>query len=88
MEDNIDYKEITNTIKNNAIKLPHIVLSDRQLCDLELILNGGFYPLNSFLSKIDYECVLDNMRLENGKLWPIPITLDIRKEYIDSNITN
>ncbi len=86
MYENMDYKSITEDIKNDAIKLPHITLSDRQLCDLELILNGGFYPLTSFLSKKDYECVLDNMRLENRKLWPIPIILDVKKEEIDSNI--
>tara|TARA_B110000263_G_scaffold119247_1_gene103850 strand:+ start:1118 stop:2800 length:1683 start_codon:yes stop_codon:yes gene_type:complete len=86
MENSLDYKKITASIKNIAIKLPHIILSDRQLCDLELILNGGFYPLKTFLSKKDYECVLNNMRLQNGELWPIPITLDVKKEDIDSNI--
>ena len=86
MNNDLDYKTVTDVIKNDAIKLPSIVLSDRQLCDLELILNGGFYPLTSFLSKKDYESVLNNMRLENGKLWPIPIILDVNKKDIDSNI--
>ena len=50
-------------------------LSDRQLCDLELILLGAFKPLKTFLSKNDYESVIKNMRLSNGKLWPLPSIL-------------
>lgn len=38
-----------------AATLPNIVLTDRQLCDLELILNGGFSPLEGFLNQKDYE---------------------------------
>lgn len=56
-------------------------LTARQLCDLELLLNGGFAPLTGFLNQADYECVLDNMRLENGDLWPIPITLDVSADF-------
>jgi len=54
-----------------------ICLTQRQLCDLEMILNGGFYPLEGFLAKKDYESVVENMRLSNGVLWPIPICLDL-----------
>ena len=49
-------------------------LTDRQICDLELLLNGGFSPLMGFMGKADYESVLDNMRLRDGSLWPMPIT--------------
>ena len=52
-------------------------LSERQLCDLELILNGAFSPLDGFLCRQDYESVLDKMRLASGLLWPIPVTLDV-----------
>ena len=86
MNSTITYKKLSESIKNEAVKLPHIVLSERQLCDLELILNGGFNPLKSFLSRADYESVIKNMRLENGKLWPIPIILDVKKEDLEINI--
>lgn len=59
-------------------------LSNRQLCDLELILNGGFSPLEGFLNKKDYENVLENMRLKNNSLWPIPVTLDVTEKFADS----
>ena len=86
MESIKKYENLTESIKNKSIKLLSIVLSDRQLCDLELIINGGFNPLTSFLSKEDYESVLKNMRLKNGKIWPIPIMLDVSKKDIDSKI--
>jgi len=52
-------------------------LSPRQLCDLELLLNGGFSPLTGFLGRRDYDRVCKEMRLGDGTLWPIPITLDV-----------
>ena len=61
----------------------HWTLNDRQLCDLELILLGAFNPLKTFLSKIDYESVIENMRLSNGELWPLPITLDVDNEFVE-----
>lgn len=57
--------------------LPKISLTERQLCDLELIANGGFAPLKGFLNESDYYSVLSKMRLTNGKPWPIPIVLDV-----------
>jgi sulfate adenylyltransferase len=56
-------------------------LTPRQLCDLELLLNGGFSPLKGFLKKADYESVCKNMRLADGTLWPMPITLDLPEEF-------
>ncbi|MEE8341089.1 MAG: bifunctional sulfate adenylyltransferase/adenylylsulfate kinase [Candidatus Neomarinimicrobiota bacterium] len=67
-------------LKNSSINYESLTLTDRQTCDLELILNGGFSPLKGFLNKKDYNSVLQNMRLTDGTLWPIPITLDITKE--------
>ncbi len=55
-------------------------LTQRQICDLELILNGGFSPLEGFMSRDDYECVCASMRLKSGLLWPIPVTLDVTEE--------
>lgn len=56
-------------------------LTQRQLCDLELLLNGGFSPLRGFMSRADYESVRDRMRLADGTLWPMPITLDVTAEF-------
>ncbi len=57
--------------------MPDIILNDRQICDFELLITGVFSPLKGFMKQIDYESVLDRMRLETGELWPIPICLDI-----------
>jgi sulfate adenylyltransferase len=55
-------------------------LTPRQLCDLELLLNGGFSPLQGFMGQSDYESVCASMRLKNGLLWPMPVTLDVTDE--------
>ena len=68
-------------LKTKARELLSWDLSQRQICDLELIMNGGFYPLEGFLGKDDYINVVENMRLSNGVLWPIPITLDVTEEF-------
>ena len=52
-------------------------LTSRQLCDLELLVDGGFSPLTGFLGRRDYERVCAEMRLGDGILWPVPITLDV-----------
>ncbi len=56
-------------------------LTGRQLCDLELLLSGGFSPLRGFMSRQDYDRVCSEMRLASGRLWPIPITLDVTAEF-------
>src|SRR5512133_1879216 len=58
-------------------------LTPRQLCDLELLLSGGFSPLRGFMDQATYESVRDRARLPNGTLWPIPITLDVTPEFAD-----
>ena len=72
---------MNDTLKVEAMTYKYWVLRDRQICDLEMIMNGAFAPLNGFLGKNDYENVLSEMRLENGSLWPLPIMLDIDKEF-------
>jgi sulfate adenylyltransferase len=69
--------------KQKASEYPSWDLSQRQLCDLDLLLNGAFSPLEGFLGQTDYEKVCDEMRLESGVLWPIPITLDVSEEFAE-----
>ncbi|MEM9973498.1 MAG: bifunctional sulfate adenylyltransferase/adenylylsulfate kinase [Pseudomonadota bacterium] len=59
-------------------------LTPRQICDLELLMNGGFNPLKGFLSEDDYSSVLSEMRLADGALWPMPITLDVSETFAES----
>jgi sulfate adenylyltransferase len=58
-------------------------LTDRQLCDIELILNGAFSPLEGFLTRAEHVSVLESMRLPGGLIWPIPINLDVSKEFAE-----
>jgi sulfate adenylyltransferase len=67
-------------IKRDSRDWPSIDLTPRQLCDLELLLNGGFSPLIGFLGQADYERVVAEMRLTDGTLWPIPVMLDVDDE--------
>jgi sulfate adenylyltransferase len=64
-------------LKDISLNLPDIALNARQLCDLELLANGAFSPLTGFMTRSDYESVVDRMRLQNGLLWPLPICLDV-----------
>ncbi len=58
-------------------------LDPRQLSDLELLLSGGYSPLDGFMGRADHEAVCRNMRLANGVLWPVPITLDIPEDLAE-----
>src|SRR5213075_2817195 len=71
-------------IKAESKGLPSWDLTARQLCDLELLVNGGFSPLRGFMTKADYERVCHEMRLTSGILWPIPITLDVSEDFAKS----
>src|SRR6202042_2708792 len=64
-------------LKAHSKDWPSWDLTARQLCDLELLMSGGFSPLRGFLNRADYDGVCKDMRLANGTLWPMPITLDI-----------
>jgi sulfate adenylyltransferase len=68
-------------LKSHSREWPSWDLTGRQLCDLELLLSGGFSPLRGFMTKADYEGVCHNMRLASGVLWPMPITLDVSEEF-------
>ena len=67
-------------IREEANHFPSIQISDRSLHDLELLAVGGYSPLKSFMGKADYQRVLTEMRLADGTLFPMPITLTINKE--------
>jgi sulfate adenylyltransferase len=60
-----------------------IDLGQRQLCDLELLLNGGLSPLTGFMGSADFDAVCSGMRLAGGGFWPIPITLDLDETEAD-----
>ncbi|KIO31259.1 hypothetical protein M407DRAFT_14111 [Tulasnella calospora MUT 4182] len=66
-----------------AATLRDLVLSERQLCDLELIINGGFSPLEGFMDEKDYNSVVETMRLADRTLFPIPVTLDVSEAERD-----
>lgn len=64
-------------LKQLSMGLSSITLDDRQLCDFELLTTGAFSPLTGFMTRSNYESVLDRMKLQDGTRWPIPICLDV-----------
>jgi sulfate adenylyltransferase len=70
--------------RREAVRYPSVDLNQRQLCDVKLLLNGAFSPLEGFLGERDYEQVVTSMRLADGTLWPMPVTLDIGRELAES----
>jgi sulfate adenylyltransferase len=71
-------------LKAHSREWPSWDLTSRQICDLELLVSGGFSPLRGFMTQADYEGVCHNMRLSNGVLWPMPITLDVKEDFAKS----
>ena len=71
----------TAELRAHSREWPSWDLTARQLCDLELLLSGGFSPLHGFLCRPDYEGVCHDMKLASGVLWPMPITLDVTEEF-------
>jgi sulfate adenylyltransferase len=69
--------EAHDAVKDYASRLPSIQLSERTVCDLELLATGAFSPLNRFMGQQDYQGVLDDMRLRSGHLFSIPVTLPV-----------
>jgi sulfate adenylyltransferase len=69
--------EARPALEARAASLPSLVVSDRAACDLELLANGGFSPLTRFMNRADLERVLQDMRLADGTLFPIPVTLPV-----------
>ena len=73
-----------NYYRNKAPSLKSYNLNLRQTCDLDLILDGSFYPLKGFLTQKEYLSVCENIHLPSGELWPIPINLDVSEEFADT----
>src|SRR6056297_2832510 len=76
--------ESAQKLKLEAGDLMSWDLSPRQICDLELLMNGGFNPLKGFLTEADYDRVVEEMRLSDGALWPMPVTLDVSEAFAES----
>jgi sulfate adenylyltransferase len=74
-------EERAEELRGQSRDWPSWDLTDRQLCDIELLMNGGFSPLEGFMTQTDYQAVLDGIRLADGTLWPIPITLDVPEDF-------
>ncbi len=67
-------------LKARAAELPSLQISERSVCDLELLATGGFSPLERFMGQADYERVVEEMRLADDTLFPIPIVLPVGDE--------
>ena len=72
-----------DALKQESTQLPSWDLAPRQLCDLELLMCGGFSPLEGFLGEQDHAGVCRDMRLADGTLWPIPVTLDVSEAFAE-----
>jgi len=70
-------------LKTQASQHPSWNLNARQLCDTEMLLTGAFSPLNGFLGQEDYQSVLKDLRLSDGTIWPMPITLDVSSDFAE-----
>ncbi len=73
-------------LRQEALDCFTLDLNNRQLCDLELLLNRGLFPLGGFMDQETYESVVESMRLPDGTIWPITVCLDL-DEKIAGNLT-
>src|SRR4030095_5573236 len=71
--------ELIPQLSDYASRLQSIRLSRRSVCDLELLSTGAFSPLDRFLGREDHERVLEEMRLSDGSVFPIPVTLSVHE---------
>lgn len=78
--------DAAKTLEERARTLPALALNSRELADLELLANGGFSPLDGFMTRAQYASVVDTMHLPDGVPWSIPVTLSVSKD--DANRFN
>ena len=82
--------EQLDELKSYANRLPSLQISERSVCDLQLLASGAFSPLDRFVGEEDHARILDEMRLQSGHLFPIPVTLPVEavpELRLDSDIT-
>ena len=78
-------REEAENLKLEGASLPAVTLSQRQVCDLEMLMNGSYSPLKGFMNEEEYNSVVEDCRLANGLLWPMPITFDVPQDFIEIN---
>ncbi len=80
----LNQREVTGAaakaLEEKARSLPQLALNSREMADLELLANGGFSPLDGFMTQAQYRSVVDSMHLPDGLPWSIPVTLSVSKE--------
>jgi len=70
-----------DSLISQAVHFKSWDMTHRQICDIELLLNGAFSPLTGFLNQVDYDSVVEHGQLDDGQLWPMPVNLDIDVEF-------
>jgi sulfate adenylyltransferase len=68
-------------LRSASLSYPSLTLTKRQLCDLELLLNGGFHPVRGFMDRDTYDAVVESCRLPDGSVWPVPVVLDVTADF-------
>ena len=80
----IDDHDKIESLKQKSEKFVSITLTKRQLCDLEMLINGAMSPLSGYMDQATYNSVIENGRLADNLLWPIPIVLDVDEKTAKS----
>ena len=70
-------------LKQAALAFASLDINWQQQCDLELLLNGGYSPLTGYMGQADYVSVLQNLRLADGRAWPLPLCLQVSAAQAD-----
>jgi sulfate adenylyltransferase len=68
-------------LKRTAMAMPSWDLTIQQQMDVDLLMNGAYSPLRGFMGQADYARVLQDMRLADGNLWPVPVTLGVNEAF-------